>query len=74
MKKYQLITPVLNHEEYCSVINVYNEPLFFISKNRERAVVYTEKELPKAKEHFRNLGLIIMQKEVIVSHKRTIDV
>jgi hypothetical protein len=50
MKKYQLITPILeNITGYCSVINVYNEPLFFISKDRERAMVYTEKELPKAK-------------------------
>lgn len=74
MKKYQLITPVLNHEEYCSVIDVYEEPLFFLSKNRERAIVYTEKELSKAKEYFENLGIAIMQKEVKISHKRTIDV
>jgi len=74
MKKYQLITPVLNHEEYCSVIDVYEEPLFFLSKNRERAVVYTEKELPMAKAHFRNLGIAVIQKEVKISHKRTIDV
>ena len=73
MKRYQLTTPVLNHEEYCSVIDVYNEPLFFLSKNRERAMVYTEKELPKAKAHFQNLGIAIVEKEVIVSRKKTKD-
>jgi hypothetical protein len=75
MKKYQLTTPILeNVTGYCSVINVYDAPLFFISKDRERALVYTEKELPKAKEHFQNLNIEVLEKEVTVLHKRTIDV
>lgn len=73
MKKYQLINRIDNVESYCSVIYVYDDPLVFMSKNRQNAIVYTEKELKKAKEHFESCGIYVMEKEVHVSHKRTID-
>lgn len=75
MKKYQLIiTPEENRTDvYCSVIYAYNDPIVFMSKDREKAIVYTKKELEKAKEHFENCGINVIEKEVLISHKRTFD-
>ncbi len=73
MRKYQLINYLDNVMNYCSVIYVYDDPIVFMCNNREKAIVYTEKELKKAKEHFESCGIYVMEKEVIVSHKRTID-
>lgn len=73
MKRYQLVNRIDNIERYCSVIYVYNDPLVFMCKDRQKAMVYTEKELKKAKEHFENCGIYVMEKEVLISHKNTVD-
>lgn len=73
MRKYQLVNYKDNNESYCSIIYVYDNPILYMNKNRECAMVYTEKELKRAKEHFESCGIYVMEKEVHVSHKRTID-
>ena len=73
MRKYQLVNRIDNIERYCSVIYVYNNPLVFMGKDRQKAMVYTEKELKKAKEHFENCGIYVMEKQVLISHKNTVD-
>jgi hypothetical protein len=73
MRKYQLINRIDNIEKYCSVLYVYDNPILYMNKNRECAMVYTEKELKRAKEHFENCGIYVMEKEVLISHKKTFD-